>query len=170
MSELSLCQIEFLAEHHIPFSQLFDAHGNSVRSCRDIMRVQDKLFAYGVVSCKRGHDSIRSRAGHCLQCNHATIQYMSRNSAPGHVYVAVSRNEKFIKIGCTSDIGVRSSQIRNEMYAGISDWVVLLSMASPQAGKLEFAIQSKLIEYSSQAKNYQKSGMTQRAREVFEVE
>lgn len=172
MHELSDAQEEFLLHHKIPYSHLLDADGRTVNQVLDFMYTNEKYYAYNTKKniCVRGHEAIRKRKIHCIQCDPERIAHYMRNYQAGLVYVAISLNEKFIKIGSTTNVDSRLSQIRNEEYGGISDWVLLLRISTSNAGNLEFKIQSDLFRHSVPGKFYKKRGMPQVAREVFKVE
>jgi hypothetical protein len=78
------------------------------------------------VRCRAIGHRIRTRGGHCAQCNPANIGFTERETANGYVYIAGSRRGRFIKIGATRDVAQRERQLRTERYGGASDWLVLV--------------------------------------------
>ena len=172
MHELSDAQEEFLSQHNIPYSYLFDANGHTIKQVLDTMHCTEKFYAYNTKKniCLNGHEAIRTRGNHCSQCDLRRLGIYKRHHKPGFVYISISLNDKFIKIGSSSDVDSRLSPIRNESYGGISDWVLLLRMSASNSGELEFKIQSDLLHHAVTEKSYQKNGLSQNAREIFKVE
>jgi hypothetical protein len=95
-------QIEFLKKHKISDAELFDASGLKRQQYQVIMEQENKKFAFGVDPCSNGH-ALRTRAGHCIQCNTARIAFERRHSATGQVYIAGSLKGQSIKIGFTKE-------------------------------------------------------------------
>ena len=86
MAELTQEQLSFLEDHGIRFSSLFDASGMGRAAYQKAMEKDDRYFAFGVSRCKRGPHSIRTRAGHCIQCNHAAIAIVFREDVAACIW------------------------------------------------------------------------------------
>jgi hypothetical protein len=92
-------QLAFLESQFVPLSRTFDASGMTRREYQDEMKSLDLIVAYGVSACKaRGH-TLRTRAGHCCQCNTAALAFLLRFEDRGEVYVASSAKQGLTKIG-----------------------------------------------------------------------
>ena len=109
MSKLTKEQSAFLAKHNTPISSVFDASGMGKSDYRAAMKELGKTVAIGVTPCKKGNHTMRTRSGHCIQCNPASIAFQKRHLMDGFVYVA-----------------------------GASDWECLFWVKTKNAGKVEF--------------------------------
>ena len=90
-----------------------------------------------------GH-RLRTRAGHCIQCNPINIAYQRREDTPGYVYIAGSLSGRVIKIGTTKDLAQRENQMRAEGYGGSRDWIILFSVHVPKGGEFEREVSSRV--------------------------
>jgi hypothetical protein len=134
----------FLASQGISESAVFDASGMSKRRYRLAMEREEKLFAIGVTPCARGGHTLRSRSGHCIQCNTANIAFIKRFYEEAFVYIADSRSEEVIKIGCSATPWNRESIINQLGYGRIYDWRLLYYAKFADAGKVEFGAHGQL--------------------------
>jgi hypothetical protein len=79
MKNLTAEQIDFLNSHNISLDKVFDASGFSLSEYKVIMKDQGKQIAYNVAPCQQYGHTLRTRAGHCIQCNPAAIAFIKRN-------------------------------------------------------------------------------------------
>ncbi len=148
MIELNSDQIQFLKEHQIHPKYLFNAEGLSKSEYRVYMKELNKLIAYNVSPCQKEGHTLRTRSGHCCQCNTATIAYQKRNDSGGIVYIAGSLSGELIKIGFSKAVEVREESLNRTKYAGFSDWKLLYALKSEKAGQIETKSNSLLHKYS----------------------
>jgi hypothetical protein len=148
MNVLSKEQIEFLKSQKIDLKYLFNAQGYSKKEYKKIMKELNKSIAFNVTPCKRGGHTLRTRSGHCCQCNTATIAYQQRSEASGIVYVAGSLKGELIKIGFSKALEVRSESLNRTYYAGFKDWEILFAINSDKAGEIENLANSCLHKYA----------------------
>jgi hypothetical protein len=165
VADLNLIQKNFLAQHNIPLSWVFDASGLRRNEYSTIMREEEKYFAYGVSQCLNGHE-LRSRKGNCIQCRPANIAFELRHHAAAYVYIAGSIIGKLIKIGSSKDPHNRLYIANLDSYAGLSDWQPLYSAYVPRAGKIETGVQSALSLYQRRIE-FCRNGVEQVANECF---
>lgn len=165
MAQLTKEQKDFLAHHNIPLSWVFDGPGLARREYSEIMRGDDKYFAYGVAKCLNGH-TLRSRSGRCIQCRPISIALQMRNYRSAYVYIAGSRASQLIKVGSSTEAENRLYIANLVGYANCSDWELLFRIHVQQAGRIESDVQSKLRLYQRQI-NFIRSGTSQVARECF---
>lgn len=130
MATLTDEQFKFLRSQNIPLSALFDATGMKKADYRLAMKSEEKSFAYGVTSCGKGEHTLRTRAGHCIQCNHSRIAYMLRHDARAYVYIAASAVGCLIKIGSSIDLAGRTDKLNRYQYGGQKDWQILADTGS----------------------------------------
>jgi len=169
MAELSPAQLEFLASQRVPTSMLFDATGMQKRDYALAMSETGTYFAFGVTPCAAGGHQLRTKAGHCIQCDTAKIAYALRHSKEGSVYVAYSEAAKLVKVGVASDLEDRLGKIRDYKYGGASDWNILCSAFAEEAGRLEFVVQDRLSRFRTKG-SYIRAGRVQSCYELFSCE
>lgn len=166
MAELSPEQRAFLAAHGIPLSRVFNAAGLSKPQYQAAMRELGKSFAYNVTPCGRGLHRLRTRAGHCIQCDHAKIAYMLRHDETAYIYIAGTRRGRMIKVGCSGDIDQRRSMLNTYRYGEQSDWQMLAFARCQSAGKVEFLIHDRLAQFSVSG-TYVQGGRKRSCYELF---
>jgi hypothetical protein len=160
-------QKSFLFTQKIPFSEVFDATGFSKAEYQDRMREQNKLFAFGVTPCKKFGHALRSRAGHCIECDTSRIAYQRRHHIKGIVYIAGTHSKGLLKIGCTNDIGDRLQDLNMGGYGKAQDWEILLSAHGVQdAGLIESKAHFNLRDYNVFG-TYIKQGKENECYELF---
>ena len=111
MAGLKPDQLSFLAAHGIPLGSVFDASGMRTADYQTVMKNLGKAFAYGVTPCNRALHTLRTRAGHCIQCDYSKIAYMLRFDATAFIYVAASTNGNLKKVGSSGDIYERRGML-----------------------------------------------------------
>jgi hypothetical protein len=158
-------QIEFLKKHKISEVELFDASGLTRQEYQIRMQQQSKIIAYGVDPCENGH-ALRTRAGHCIQCDTARLAFMRRHVAIGQVYIAGTIKGQLIKIGFTKEKNVRLDSLNRTKYGGFDDWVILCTGDCEDGGKMELEV-SKLIGKYGVSRNYKHDGGIQKTYELF---
>lgn len=166
MASLSIEQLSFLRGQRIPLSSVFDASGMSRAQYQVAMKAEGKSFAYGVPACAKGQHSLRTRAGHCIQCDHSKIAFMLRHDTRAYVYIAASHEGRLIKIGSSVDVRDRQEKLRQYEYGGQKDWQILAIANTPAAGRIEFEAHTKLAK-SWAPGEYKRAGKTQQCYELF---
>lgn len=169
MAQLTKEQLAFLKAQKVSPSWLFDASGLSQRSRKEAMDALEKYFYYGGASCAKAGHTLRSKAGHCIQCDTSIIAFQLRNSAAGFVYLAHSKSKQFSKVGFSKHHPQdRKDFLNKEAYGNITDWDIKRIVAmTKDAGKKEFEIHSSLAKYQK-AITYEKTrGVFVECREIF---
>ncbi|WP_367394983.1 GIY-YIG nuclease family protein [Cupriavidus sp. Agwp_2] len=168
MAQLTAEQITFLKSQHISLSMVFDATGLSAPERKASMTALEVPFYYGGAECAAGGHSLRTKAGHCIQCDTAKIAYQLRNSAQGYVYLAHSKSTGYIKVGYSrSHPQDRGHFLRNEAYGGVKDWdIKKIQHLDKEAGRKEFLIHARLERYRKSI-SYQKGASLVECREIF---
>lgn len=118
--------------------------------------------------CYQGH-RLRTRAGHCIECDTARIAYARRYESPGYVYIAASKAEKLLKVGCCVEPEQRQRNLNLQRYGGTDDWQIIAWCKTPSMGQIEFDIQKQLADISTE-RIYKKDGRDQITRELFRYE
>lgn len=172
MAMLTFEQIKFLKSHKILESMIFDASGLSAVARKEAMDAQDKAFYFGGATCAKGGHTLRTKAGHCIQCSTAKIAYQLRSRMAGHIYLAISPSTLLIKVGFSilhpQD---RGAFLRNEAYGNLRDWEVKrIFRAETYAGQKEFAVHNALSAYQIPIKYQKTPGNLVECREIFSVD
>lgn len=169
MASLTSDQRLFLKRQGVSLSLVFDASGLSKTQRLSQMEQLDKKFYYGGASCKAAGHTLRSKAGHCIECDTAKIAFQLRSSQSGYVYIAYSRRGLCAKVGVTS-VGPkeRIALLAASGYANCTDWSLIESVyLMRNAGSKEFQIHSLLERFQRQVVYEKQCGVEQECREVF---
>ena len=166
MATLTYDQLTFLRDQKIPLSFMFDASGMRKIDYEAEMTTQEKLFAFGVTPCSKGGHTLRTRPGHCMQCNTANIAYILRHYKDAYVYVAGSLRASLIKVGSSVDCDLRVRELNRIEYAGVNDWTILSTVRSEKSGMVEFLVHERLSDKQTRIP-YTKDGRSQLGSESF---
>ena len=109
---------------------------------------------------------MRTRAGHCIQCNTARIAFQKRHSEQAFVYVAGSLSRSVIKVGVTNNIKNRMESLNQLQYASASDWTCIHWIETKRAGEVEFSAHDALKQYAAPT-TYTRFGRTVNCLETF---
>lgn len=169
MTELNKEQVAFLKQHNVSLKFVFNADGLRKTEYKEVMKDLNKMIAYNVTPCTKFGHTLRTRSGHCCQCNTAHLEFQKRNDSAGIVYIAVSSIKNVIKIGFTKSIEIRSESLNRTQYAGINDWKIVYAIKSDSAGKVENRICTELSDYSSYI-DYEHDNHIQLASEIFKID
>lgn len=173
MYKLSSEQIVFLKSQGISPTQVFDASATSKKSEREAqMTALELYFYYGGAVCQKGGHSLRTKAGHCIQCDRSKIAYQLRSSSAGYVYVAFSQSKKLSKIGFTKNHpNERVGLLSKERYANTHDWALKkYKKYESDAGKKEFEIHLILEKHLATISYEKNRGEMVTCRETFSCE
>lgn len=151
----------FLRHHQIPLSKVFDASDHSRAEYQRVMRALDMLVAYGVTPCQRGGHTLRTRAGHCAQCNTAVLAYQLRNDGTGYVYIAYSKASRLVKVGTSGSPEARMASLNKFRYGGADDWEIHESVWCERSGEVEFAVHNALDAHRAPGQYMISSGMSE---------
>lgn len=121
-------ELRFLHWHGLDEDDVYDGRHQSKEDRHEGAKNAGKFLVLSSVRCRAAGHRIRTRAGHCFQCDPLKLVYQIRHSTSGYVYIAGTLAGRLIKIGTAKDIPQRERQLRAEGYAGFSDWVVLFSV------------------------------------------
>jgi hypothetical protein len=119
-------------------------------------------------TCGKGGHRLRTRSGHCAQCNPANLAYQSRHHSIGYVYIAGSRSTRLLKIGTATDIEQRKRNLQNQEYGGIRDWEILFHAKVEHGGKIE-GDALRLLRKFKIVRTYEKDGFSQQAEDLLET-
>jgi hypothetical protein len=157
-------ELAFLAAYRLDRQDVHDGSLESRRRAIEAARAANQPLYLGTPCAKGGH-RLRTRAGHCAQCDPKKLAYLERHRLSGYVYIAESKAAQLRKVGVTDNIDRRSKQIRTVQYGGAGDWEIAYSMWIERAGEVESRALQTLSAYRV-ARNYIKDGEDQEAREL----
>ena len=163
---LSPEQVEFIQKHKIHPRYVFDGIGMNQAQYRPIMKILNKGVAFNVPPCKEAGHTLRTRSGHCCQCNTARLEFQKRNDSGGNVYIAGTVTGETIKVGFTKSVEIRSESLNRTKYAGYSDWEIIYAISSKDAGRIETQANVLLQAYEL-ATQYIHDGHWQDSFETF---
>ena len=155
----------FLEDQNIPLTMIFNAAGYKKSEYRNLMKSQGKIIAYNTTPCKAYGHRLRTRSGHCIQCDTAKIAFIKRHVERGKVYLAGSINGSLIKVGFSKD-ELREASLNLTKYGGQDDWKILFTIECEHAGSLEGLVQKELSKYGISIQ-YDHDGHLQRSTELF---
>lgn len=158
-------QEKILNSQGLSKNDLFNALGMTQSEYYPIMKRNNKLIAYNTPPCKNGH-TMRTRSGHCPQCNTAYLRFSQRSNEAGYVYIAASLQGRISKVGFTSAIPTRAESLNRTSYANFNDWKILFAIQSDKAGKIEDTVKSTLCKYADTL-DYDHDGKSQSASELL---
>jgi T5orf172 domain len=170
MALLSKEQIVFLKSQGISPAQVFDASMTKSKADRESqMEALELSLYFGGAACSKAGHTLRTKAGHCIQCDTSKIAYQLRHSASGYVYLAYSQSRRLAKIGFTKNHPQeRVDMLRREQYANAPDWELKKNIKyEKDAGRKEFAIHSLLEEHLKPISYEKYKGQMVECREVF---
>ena len=159
-------QLRFFSSQNIPLSQVYDATGLPAKKWKQNMRELDMLVAIGVSPCEKSGHRVRTRAGHCAQCNTHALAFLKRFEEENYIYLAVSKGSGLLKIGVTGDLVDRESALNQSGYGEISDWKITDNRYCDNAGEVEHRAHCLLSEYRV-SRSYEKEGYLVDCQEIF---
>lgn len=168
MARLTEDQISFIKRIGVPIEKTFDATGLARMEFKKIMKEESLEIAYGVTPCAKGNHTLRTRSGHCVQCNPAYLRFQNRHSETGILYLAVSKIGGVVKFGVTQDVEGRKASLNSTGYGGFDDWKIILHSKIYEAGKVEQIIHNNISRLRLIVE-YPKDGKMQIAYEVFKM-
>ena len=166
MSRLTPKQLYFLKKHNVDLKYVFNANGMSKSEYRQIMKELNKYVAFNVIACRKSGHTLRTRTGHCIQCDTARLAFMKRHVSEGIIYIAGSKEGEIMKVGYSKAVEVRQESLNRTQYAGYKDWVILFAIVSEDAGKIESMANMTLRKYAYKL-DYYHNGEWQDSSETY---
>ena len=168
MAQLNESELAFLASQGVPLSRLFDAEHLSAKVWKQIMSERRLWVAFGTTPCLAAGYRLRTRKGHCVQCDTSKLAFLKRYDLSGSVYIAYSKSTRLVKVGCADCILQRRESLNADGYAGGSDWVMKYYIATQFAGRMEFKVHELLRRFKHPVRYFRVySGSYVWANEVF---
>lgn len=166
MPDLTNDQSNFLKINRIPLSAIYDASGLGRTEYSLVMKELGKWVAIGVTPCKKHGHTMRTRKGHCMQCNPLAHVFLKRHIDSGEVYIAGSKKGGFLKIGTTNNHKNREVTLNSYGYGGVNDWQMIIAFKSENAGLVEHEAQKIIYDFAHPTK-YEKNERIIDCLEIF---
>jgi len=160
-------ELDFLKTQGLTTADVYDGRGQSSTTWKAGVRAAAKTVVLGTPCSSKGH-RLRTRSGHCAQCDTAKLSYQKRHNSAGYVYIAGSKSAKLLKVGTCVDIEQRRRNLRNQIYGGIGDWEMLFTAKVDAGGKIEGDILTRLSTHKV-VRMYAKDGKQQEAAEMLKT-
>lgn len=160
-------EIEFLRTQGLTEADVYDGRSQTSAGWKAGVRASGKTVVLGSPCTSKGH-RLRTRSGHCAQCDTAKLGYQRRHNTAGYIYIAGSRSAKLIKVGTCVDIDQRVRNLKNQAYGNTSDWVMLFAAHVDAGGKTESDVLARLAKYKV-VRMYYKDGKQQEAAEMLKT-
>lgn len=164
---LTVEEVHFLRKQGLSKQDVFDAREIPLKEAKPQAKLEGKSVLLGSKCQKAGH-RLRTRSGHCIQCDTSKIAFAGRNSTPADFYLAFTPRGNLVKFGISSDAHQREESLRTSKYGGFDDWQIIVARRVKAAEQLESHVKSVAAE-SSASLVYEKDGRDQEARECFRL-
>jgi hypothetical protein len=158
-------EIAFLKRHDIKPDDVHDGR-SQLRSTWQMQAKEGGKMLVMASPCRAEGHRLKTRSGHCFQCDPKKIAYQNRHSSSGYVYIAGSLSGRIIKVGTAVDIDQRQSNLRNQKYGGLADWVIVFHMKVSEGGRVERDALRRLRNYKV-TRQYEEDGLAQEAGEIL---
>lgn len=165
MMDLTRAELDFLASQGLAEADVLDGRRMSQEQGRRAAKELNKPVVLGSPCKKAGH-RLRTRPGHCAQCDPKKLGYQKRHLEPKDLYIAFSRRAGLVKVGSSNSVDVRINKINFEGVGGATDWRLIFRVPVKEGQRLETEVQALLSEHMSPS-SYIKDGRRQESRECF---
>lgn len=170
MAALSDSQRDLLAKFGICESDVFDASKHPSKTAfYPQMKSAGKLIAINTNPCRASGHRMRTRSGHCIECNPEVLAHSLRAQLGGFVYVFESKIRGLIKIGFSQLPLERLDQINSRRYSNASDWSVSYTKESKDAGRVEIATH-QILEPFRYSSDYEYLGGLRGTNEIYKCD
>lgn len=163
-TELTTIEKDFLRSQGLTHEDVYDGRFEVSAVWKANAKEAGLNIILGTPCQKAGH-RLRTRAGHCVQCDTKKIAYQHRHSVAGYIYIAGSKRAQLLKVGTAVDIGQRERNLQNQRYAGMDDWIILFSARVGSGGRIEGEVLKRLAQFRAN-RSYEKDGQQQDAVEL----
>ena len=160
-------EIHFLRKQGLSPEDVFDSRNIKRAEAGRKAKQLGKRVLIGTPCNKAGH-RLRTRAGHCIQCDTSKIAHSGRNSTPSDIYLAYSAQIRLVKFGISTDAHKRVESLCSQSYANASDWKIVCVRRVKAAEKVESKLKAKL-RAAAVTREYRKDGAMQHASECFDL-
>jgi hypothetical protein len=132
----------FLRSQGLTANDVYDGRAEAQRERGEHAKAAGKSIVLAT-ACMRGH-RLRTRHGHCVQCDTSKLAFQKKFSTAGTVYIAGSLTSELIRIGFSIDLDQRDRKLLFEASGGASDWALLYSANVDDGGRIEDLARKRL--------------------------
>lgn len=162
---LTRSEMDFLKSQGLTASDVYDGRNQKSAQWKAGVRSEGLTLVLGVPCVRNGH-RLRTRSGHCAQCDTSKIAYQNRHRTEGYIYIAGSLSARLLKVGVAVDIEQRLRNLRGQAYGGLRDWQIIYYVKVPDSGRIE-ADALRRLRSKRVVKSYDKDGTDQAAQELI---
>ena len=165
---------QFIKRHGLSTSDFYDAGLEKKNEYHDNAKALGCNFVVSGRLCHDGCHRLRTRNGHCIECDPAKILYQTRHDMAGAIYVAACC--RYCKIGMVQKCGSRLEEAIESReyklnseggYGGETDWQIIEYYEVPKgAGRIEHMAQDALSDYKTEG-SYYHDGCMRTTNEMF---
>lgn len=160
-------ELAFLKSQGLTAADVYDGRHQTSAGWKAGVRAAGKTVVLGTACTSQGH-RLRTRSGHCAQCDTKKPSFQKRHNSEGYIYIAGSKSAKLLKVGTCVDIEQRRRNLRHQGYGNISDWEMLFTAKVDAGGRIEGDALARLSKYKV-VRNYEKDGKQQEAAEMLKT-
>lgn len=160
-------ELAFLKSQGLSAADVYDGRYQTSAGWKDGVRAAGQTVVLGTPCSSQGH-RLRTRSGHCAQCDTKKLSFQKRHNTEGYIYIAGSKAAKLLKVGTCVDIEQRRRNLRNQMYGGIADWEMLFTAKVDAGGRVEGNALARLAKHKV-VRIYEKDGKRQEAAEMLKT-
>ena len=168
---LTIVEKNFLENHKLPICSTFNAMGMRKKDYRIIMKELNKQIAYNTTPCKKFGHKLRTRNGHCVQCDTTKFAFLDRYDSKNYLYIASSKKRNFHKIGLTNNTKQRQINLNYSCYGGTNDWKIKDSIFCDNAGRIENNIHKRLNKHLYSFEYFRRDlKINVQCKEIFKID
>lgn len=108
-------EVNFFKNQGLSPDDVYDGRSESSAAWKAGVRSAGKTVVLGTPCSSKNH-RLRTRSGHCAQCDTAKLSYQKRHNTEGYVYIAGSKSAKLLKVGTCVDVDRRRKNLRHQGY------------------------------------------------------
>ena len=137
--ELTAAELAFLKKYGLSANNVYDGRGQS-KIKREAAAKRGGFDLILAAGCTNGGHRLKTRPGHCAQCDTSKLARQTRYNTSGSVYIAGSLQTRLLKIGSTDNVELRERTLLYESgYASAPDWKLLFHTRVAKKGEVEAA-------------------------------
>src|ERR1700722_10422251 len=166
--ELTAAELAFVEKYGLDANNVYDGRGQS-KGKREVAAKHGGFDLILAAGCINGGHRLKTRSGHCAQCNPVNLARQTRYNTAGSVYIAGSLQDRLLKIGSTDDVEQRTRTLQYESgYGSAPDWTMLFHAKVAKKGEIEAAALRALKAFKV-VRPYVKNGAQQEAGELLDA-
>ncbi len=159
----------FLIRMGLTKASVYDGSGMRRSDAQAAAKKVGAILISGASPCKAEGHRLRTRKGHCAQCNIIAVDKLKRYYSSGYVYIAFSGELNSCKVGSTTDLKERLKRLRGSSYGGVADWVIYNAINVDSAALIEGQLHLKLDGFKASGEYYFDGQDFRYPRELYNI-